>query len=512
MIEYIIVFLNRLFTNLSASLLTMTSAITTLSPTAVWQYFYQITQIPRPSFHEQGIQDFIQQFGLSLKLETQKDAVGNIIIKKPATVGYENRRGVILQSHLDMVPQANSDSQHNFQTDPIETLIDGDWVTANGTTLGADNGIGVAASMAVLAATDIAHGPLEALFTSTEETGMVGALNLAPDVLSGDILLNLDSEDEKELYIGCAGGVDAVCTLAITRQALTPAYQPYLIELTGLKGGHSGIDIIKQRGNANKLLGRLLKQLDTLCDYQLIDFSGGNLRNALPREAWATLAFLPKHQTKVTAHITSFLDQLAIEYQGIEPNINCCLKPFGQTTKTALSKQDKQTVIQLISACPNGVHRMSIDMPDLVETSNNLAVINSEETRVVFECLLRSSVDSARNELADQLQAVFELAKAEVTFSGAYPGWQPNSQSTILKVMTKTGQQLFGKTPKQRGIHAGLECGILGGIYPHWEMISFGPTIVAPHSPDEKVHIESVDTFYNWLLLTLTAIPEKPSA
>lgn len=489
--------------------MTMPSTITTLSPTTVWYYFHQITQIPRPSFHEQGIQDFMQQFGLSLGLETQKDAVGNIIIKKPATAGYENRRGVILQSHLDMVPQANSDSQHNFQTDPIETLIDGDWVTANGTTLGADNGIGVAASMAVLAATDIEHGPIEALFTCTEETGMIGALNLAPDSLTGDILLNLDSEDEKELYIGCAGGVDAVSTLAITRQSLKENYQVYLIKLTGLKGGHSGIDIIKQRGNANKLLGRLLKQLEAICDYQLIDFNGGNLRNAIPREAWATLAFSPKHQAKMTAQITAYLSQLTDEYPGIETHINCCLKPSEPTQKNALSDKAKQQVIRLINACPNGVHRMSTDMPDLVETSNNLAVVNSQESQVVFECLLRSSADSVRDELAEQLRAVFELAGAAVEFSGAYPGWQPNPQSTILEVMTKTGQQLFNKTPKQRGIHAGLECGILGGIYPHWDMISFGPTIVAPHSPDEKVHIDSVGVFYDWLLLTLTAIPKK---
>lgn len=488
----------------------MQHALSELSPHVVWDYFYQLTQIPRPSKHEEKIQAFMMAFGQSLGLETLKDKVGNIIIKKPATAGHENRKTVVLQSHLDMVPQANSDTPHDFITDPISAYIDGEWVTAKGTTLGADNGIGVAAIMAVLAADDIEHAPLEALFTCDEETGMTGAFELKNDVLQGDILLNLDSEDEKELYVGCAGGVDAVFTLPIARQTAPENHQTFEVIIKGLKGGHSGIDIILQRGNANKCLARLLSQFDNAGQWHLQQFNGGNLRNAIPREARALITADPTQLHALQAVITDFKTTLSREYGKREPNTDIQLQAISDSsTDPVLSTASQRTVLATLNACPNGVHRMSIDMADLVETSVNLAIVSTHTDNVVVECLLRSSVDSARDELATHIRSVFDLAEAKSRFVGAYPGWQPNPSSEILTVMKQTGKQLFGKTPAIKGIHAGLECGILGGTYPHWDMISFGPTIRAPHSPDEKVHITSVESFYTWLLATLKNIPEK---
>lgn len=499
----------------------MTHALSDLQPRAVWDYFYQLTQIPRPSKHEEAIQAFMLDFAQSLSLTAFRDEIGNIIIQKPATAGYENCKGVVLQSHLDMVPQANNDTPHDFTTDPIDAYVDGEWVTANGTTLGADNGMGVAAIMAVLADNTLQHGPLEALLTCDEETSMAGAFGLQPGVLHGEILLNLDSEDEKELYIGCAGGVDAVFRLPIQRQSVNEvdgSMAFFQVDLTGLKGGHSGMDIIRQRGNANKLLARLLSDVSTLLQMRIQHFSGGNLRNALPREATATIALShldgaaevgKQSVAEVLAQcVSDFSAQLAREYGTIEPNVAVSVTAVDVSAETTVLCADSQRrLLGALHGCPNGVHRMSLDMPDLVETSSNLAIVNTEAQQVIFECLLRSSVDSARDELAVQIASVFELAGATSDFKGAYPGWQPNPNSEILEVMKKTGEQLFGQTPKLCAIHAGLECGILGGTYPHWDMISFGPTIRAPHSPDEKVNIASVSSFYDWLVATLQAIP-----
>lgn len=488
----------------------MTNELSALQPTAVWQYFYQLTQVPRPSKHEDKIQAFMLNFGQSLGLDTQRDDVGNVIIKKAATAGYEDRKGVVLQAHLDMVPQANNDTPHDFVNDPIHAYIDGDWVSAKGTTLGADNGIGVAAIMAVLADDTIAHGPIEALFTCDEETGMTGAFELKNDVLDGDILLNLDSEDEKELYIGCAGGIDAEFSLPVQRQNLPSTCSVYQLNIKGLKGGHSGMDIILQRGNANKLLARWLTLLDI--DWHLIRFDGGNISNAIPREAHAVIAFAECDKPQVEKLTATFKTILEKEYGNLEPNVELLIenKP-ASTHQQMLSDANKQALLNAINACHNGVYRMSVDIEGLVETSNNLAIVSTKETHIQLDCMLRSSVDSARDELVAQLTAVFELAGAKTHFFGAYPGWQPNPQSAILEVMKNTGEQLFGKTPMVRAIHAGLECGLLGGIYPHWDMISFGPTIRAPHSPDEKVNIASVATFYEWLLVTLKAISKRSS-
>ncbi len=485
----------------------MTHPLSTLEPKAVWDNFYQLTQIPRPSKHEEAIQAFMLEFGRSLGLETFRDDVGNVIIKKPAHAGCEDCPGVILQSHLDMVPQANSDVDHDFTRDPIQAYIDGQWVTARGTTLGADNGIGVAAVMAVLADQTIKHGPIEALFTCDEETGMTGAFGLSDKSLSGEILLNLDSEDEKELYIGCAGGVDGIFQLPVAREAMDDAMALYQIQLRGLKGGHSGVDISCQRGNANKLLARFLTFIDSPA-IKLCDFSGGNLRNAIPRESSAIIACEPKDIAAVRARLTEFMAMLHAEYAKVEPDIALTVVEYdGGETYTALNQASKQRFLAVMNAAPNGVYRMSLDMEGLVETSSNLAIVEMKQQAVHFDFLLRSSVDSARDELAQQISDLFLLAGGEGVYEGAYPGWQPNLDSRILAVMQKTGEALFGEPPALRSIHAGLECGLLGGIYPNWDMISFGPTIRFPHSPDEKVEIASVGSFYTWLVATLEAVP-----
>ncbi len=484
----------------------MTNEILSLKPTAVWKYFYQLTQVPRPSKHEDKIQAFMLEFGQSLGLETLRDETGNVIIKKPASKGYEDRLGVILQAHLDMVPQANNDTPHDFVNDPITAYIDGEWVTAKGTTLGADNGIGVSAIMAILADNDIKHGPIEALFTCDEETGMTGAFGLKDDVLDGDILLNLDSEEEKELCIGCAGGIDGTTHLPITRQDKPTEKALYELTIKGLRGGHSGVDIHLQRGNANKLLGRWLTLIDT--DFDLISINGGSLRNALPREASAVIA-TDSDKALLEAVADKFKQILAKEYGDVEPDVELLIDNASVENNHALTEVSKKAVLNAISACHHGVYRMSVDMEGLVETSNNLAIIKTTDNDVEFDCLVRSSVDSARDELVAHLTATFDMAGATTEFSGAYPGWKPNPKSAILEVMKTTAEQLFGITPPIQAIHAGLECGLLGGVYPHWDMISFGPTICFPHSPDEKVKIDTVAPFYEWLLLTLENIPTR---
>lgn len=489
----------------------MTHALSQLKPTIVWDYFYQLTQIPRPSKHEEKIQAFMLDFGQSLGLDTFRDDIGNIIIKKPATTGYEDRKTVVLQSHLDMVPQANNDTPHDFTSDPINAYIDsdteGDWVTAKGTTLGADNGMGVAAIMAVLADNTIEHGALEALFTCDEETGMTGAFGLKNDSLDGEILLNLDTEDEKELYVGCAGGVDGTFTLPIERQNTPTDKKCYRIDLTGLKGGHSGVDIHLQRANANKLLARFLMFLNPLGDWQLNTFNGGNLRNAIPRESHAIIVLSDSQYQQLPQYTAQFKAIIEREYGDLEPSISLSISDNQCDSVLTKSSQDK--LLRLLNACPNGVYRMSIDVENLVETSSNLSIVTTTHDNLVVECLLRSSVDSARDDLAAQLESLFQLAGASSQYTGAYPGWQPNPNSEILSIMKQTGKDSFGEEPKIRAIHAGLECGLLGGIYPHWDMISFGPTIKFPHSPDEKVHINSVAVFYDWLLVTLKAIPKR---
>jgi len=488
----------------------MSNEISKLSPVDVWENFYQLTRIPRPSHHEEQVRMFIADFGKNLGLETIQDETGNVIIRKPATSGMEKRKGVILQGHLDMVPQKNSDKDHDFTKDPIETLIDGEWVKANGTTLGADNGIGVAAAMAVLASKELEHGPIEALFTATEETGMDGAIGLKSGMLKGDILINMDSEDEGELYVGCAGGEDANVQFNFTEVPVPAESIAFRLNVTGLKGGHSGLDIILGRGNANKIFFRLLKEVYKTCGVRLASINGGNLRNAIPREAFGVITVPYENADKLVGQIAGLTTIIKRELSATEPTLKIELSK----TEMPVSLIDQKTQINLthaIVACPNGVIRMSDSMPGLVETSTNLAIVKSDNTNKTIDisCLMRSSVDTSRAELGSRMDSVFTLAGAQVSLKGGYPGWKPNMESPILKTMLHVYNDKFGRIPEIKAIHAGLECGILGGTYPHWDMISFGPTIRFPHSPDEKVNIESVNKFWDFLVETLKNIPSK---
>jgi dipeptidase D len=486
----------------------MSNDIRNLEPKDLWKNFYSLTRIPRPSKHEVKIQEFMIAFGKNLGLETITDEVGNVIIRKPATPGMENRKGVILQGHLDMVPQKNSDKVHDFTTDPIDAHVDGEWVKATGTTLGADNGMGVAATMAVLEAKDMVHGPVEALFTSDEETGMTGATNLKPGILKGDILINMDSEDEGELYIGCAGGTNGNFKFNYSEVEVPAGHVACKISLTGLKGGHSGVDIHLGRGNANKVMNRFLWHAAKKHGLRLASIDGGSLRNAIPREAFAIVT-VPAEQSEWLVKCLNLYEQkIRKELAAVEPDIKMEATP-ADLPKSVIDEATQKNLLDAIYACPNGVMRMSNEMPGLVETSTNLAIVKSENGQIRIQCLLRSSVDSAKDDLEQMMQCVFEMAGASYVFDGKYPGWKPNPDSAILKTMQDIYNRKFGNIPEIKAIHAGLECGILGGAYPNWDMISFGPTIRYPHSPDEKVNIATVQKFWDFLVATLKDIPVK---
>jgi dipeptidase D len=486
----------------------MNNEILALTPKLLWHHFYQLTQIPRPSKREQLAVKYVVDVGTRLGLETITDKAGNVIIRKPATLGYEHCKGVILQAHLDMVPQKNSDKKHDFERDAIETFIEDGWVKARGTTLGADNGIGAAAALAVLEGDGLIHGPVEALFTIDEEAGMTGANNLQPDMLKGDILLNMDSEDEGELYVGCAGGSNANMVFTFLENPVPPGHEAYLLKLTGLKGGHSGLDINSGRANANKLLFRFLKYAVAELEARLSSVDGGSLRNAIPREAFAIITLSKTEGEDMDATVKAFESLFRDEYGLVEPDLAFSVEPTAMPA-FVMEEIVQDDLINSIQACPNGVIRMSQDMEGLVETSLNLAVVKTDGHEVKAKALLRSSVDSAKDDLESTLESLFLLAGAEVWFDGQYPGWKPNMQSDILQVMQKVYQKDFGKIPEIRAIHAGLECGILGSTYPNWDMISFGPTIRFPHSPDEKVNIESVEKFWDFLVATLKNVPKK---
>ena len=487
----------------------MSVEIKNLEPKAVWEIFSEMTQIPRPSNHEEQIQSWAVSFGEKLGLETIKDEAANVIIKKPATPGMENRKTVVLQGHLDMVPQKNSDKVHDFQNDPIEAFVDGDWVTANGTTLGADNGIGSSAAMAVLASTTLKHGPIEVLLTATEETGMDGANGLKAGMLDAEILINTDSEDEGELYVGCAGGEDVNITFNYTEEEVPVGFVALQLSVTGLKGGHSGMDIILGRGNSIKTFFRIIHAAEEL-GVRLASIDGGSLRNAIPREAFGVVVVEEAKVADFIALVDEIADAVKAELAATEPDIDIAVEQT-EIPETLIDAATQKNVTRAVVACPNGVIRMSDSMEGLVETSTNLAILKSdaESKTINGGCLMRSSVDSSKTELGTRLKAVFELAGAEVTFSGAYPGWKPNMESPILKTMQNVYNDKWGKVPKIMAIHAGLECGILAQNYPHWDMISFGPTIRFPHSPDEKVNIETVKKFWEFLVATLETIPEK---
>ena len=463
-------------------------------------------RIPRPSHHEEQIRRYILDFARAKGLECREDEAHNVYVRKPASKGMEGRKGVILQAHLDMVPQKNNDKVFDFEKDPIDAYIDGGWVTADGTTLGADNGIGVASILAVLEDDTLVHGPLEALFTATEETGMDGAFGLKAGLLQGDILLNLDSETEGELYVGCAGGLDVNITFPY-QPVPTPDDGRVAARITvrGLKGGHSGIQIVCQRANANKLLFRFL---NTRPELSLCSVDGGGLRNAIPREAEAVVLVEAARYDELVAALKAYEQVVRADFagsgEGITVEVSRCERPAEMLPAELAVKLAKCVV-----ACPDGVQRMSTAMPGLVQTSSNLARVVSDGSSVKLQSLLRSSVNSEKEALGEAFEALFTLAGAEVELSGSYNGWNPNMESPILKAMTASYEQLYGERPAVTAIHAGLECGIIGSQYPALDMISFGPTICYPHSPDEKVEIASVAKFYDFLVQTLRNIPER---
>ena len=484
------------------------SEIKNLNPQRVWKHFYSLTQIPRPSKKEAKVIEFMKNFGENLGLETIVDHIGNVIIRKPATPGMENRMGIVFQGHIDMVPQKNSDKVHDFEKDPIDAYIDGDWVTARGTTLGADNGMGVAAAMAVLEATDLVHGPVEGLFTMDEETGMTGANELKPGLLKGDILMNLDSEDEGELYVGCAGGVDVNVDMKYNEIDAPTGFVAYKLNVSGLKGGHSGMDINIGRSNSNKLLFRFLNHCIYQFDFKLANVKGGSLRNAIPRESYATVLIAENETAKFEAEVKKYKEIFIAEYSGTEPELNMEASKTDIPAKV-IEKVAAEKIIKATFACPHGVARMSDSMEGLVETSNNLAIVSAKNGEFSVNCLVRSSVDTAKDAAMYEIGTGFDLIGANVVYDGAYPGWKPNMNSPILKTMQETYKTMYGKIPEIKGIHAGLECGLLGSVYPHWDMISFGPTIRYPHSPDEKVNIATVQKFWDYIVETLKNVPVK---
>ena len=488
-----------------------------LDPQIVWKNFYALTQIPRPSKHEELAIEYMYNWGKEHGLETIKDEIGNIVIRKMATPGCENMKGVILQGHIDMVPQKNNDTVHDFEKDPIQTWIDGEWVKAKGTTLGADNGLGVAMGMAVLESTDLKHGPVELLITVDEETGMTGANALKPGLLQGDILINLDSETEGELYVGCAGGLDASACATYVPADYDKSWECWSLAVKGFKGGHSGMDIILYRGNANKIAARVLYALMTKADVKLLDLEGGTLRNAIPREAFATVYVPADKVAKAQEIFEQVSAEIKAEYAGTDPDAEFIFKPYecaegeccGGDECKYVPEADAVRFVRAIIACPDGVERMSSEMAGLVETSNNLAMVKIEGGEFSVKTLMRSSVDTAQEALAQKFESVFALAGIQTSFAGGYSGWAPNPDSAILATMKKVYNDLYGKEPAVMAIHAGLECGILSGAYPHWDMVSCGPTLMSPHSPDERANIPSVAKCWEFLQAVLANIPVK---
>lgn len=486
----------------------MSNSIRDLNPKALWNNFADICAIPHPSKKEEKIIAYAKDFGEKLGLKTVVDELGNVIIRKPATPGMENRKMVCLQGHLDMVPQANSSTQHNFETDPIQAYVDGEWVRAKDTTLGADNGIGVAAALSVLQATDLEHGPIEVLLTVDEETGLTGAFGLKPDVLKGDILINMDSEDEGELYVGCAGGVNTNVKIAYKEETAPADSKAYELNVSGLKGGHSGMDIALGRGNSNKLMNRLLWKAARNYGLRLAAMEGGNLRNAIPRECVATVYVPSAKADEFEAYVNDLDATVRNELKGVDAKVQIKATATNSTAKV-MDTASQEKLLNAIHACPHGVIGMSNDMPGLVETSTNLAVVNVQNGQVEILTSQRSSTDSAKLDLMDRLHAIFEPAGGEIEHSSEYPGWKPNLDSPILATMKEVYQQKYGRVPEVKAIHAGLECGLLGGTYPNMDMISFGPTINNPHSPDEEVNIETVQKFWDFLVETLKNVPAK---
>ena len=484
------------------------SQLNQLTPQPLWQLFSQICAIPHPSKHEQQLSEWVQAWAKDLGLYVDEDEVGNLLIRKPATKGMENRKGVVLQAHLDMVPQKNNDKDHDFTKDPIEAYVDGEWVTANGTTLGADNGIGMASALAVLASDDVAHGPLEVLLTIDEEAGMTGAFGLKPGWFEGELLINTDSEQEGEVYMGCAGGIDGSAKFSLELIDVPQGFQSLFLTVSGLKGGHSGVDIHTGRANANKLLIRFLFEANSQFTFHLTELNGGSLRNAIPRDASACVVIAAAEVEKFKQAFSEYLAQVRANLHAIESDIAMECIP-AETFDMCWAKESQTRVLSGLQACPNGVIRMSDDIEGVVETSLNLGVIRTKGNKFEALTLIRSLHDDGRKETESSVLAAFSLAGAQVTFSGAYPGWKPDPDSKLMQTVRDTYQSLFGKIPDIMVIHAGLECGLFKTAYPTWDMVSFGPTIKFPHSPDEKVEIATVDMYWQLLVGVLAAIPQK---
>ena len=486
----------------------MNEAIRNLEPKALWNKFADLNAVPRPSKKEERVIAFMKEFGEKLNLETVIDEVGNVIIKKPATPGMEDRKTIIMQSHLDMVHQKNADTQFDFDTQGIEMYVYGDWVRAKGTTLGADNGLGVATIMAVLESTDITHPAIEALFTIDEETGMTGAMGLKGGLLTGEILLNLDTEEDDEIDIGCAGGVDVTAERTYNEEDTPENSIGYNITVKGLNGGHSGMDIHKGLGNANKIMNRLLFDGFENFGLQISEINGGSLRNAIPRESFAKVVISDIFDEAFQFDMNELIKEIKAEFKTTEPRLEVVLEKTEAPAKVMdLGVQEGLT--RALYAAHNGVYRMSADMEDLVETSNNIARVIVKEGKIHIGCLTRSSVESSKFDLANALRSTFELIGCEVNFSGSYPGWTPNVNSPILEVLKDIYEKQNGEKPNVVACHAGLECGILGTNYPDMDMISFGPTIKGAHSPDERASISSAQKYWKFVLEILKNIPKK---
>ncbi|GAB4160634.1 MAG: aminoacyl-histidine dipeptidase [Winogradskyella sp.] len=486
----------------------MSQDIRSLEPKALWNKFADLNAVPRPSKKEERVIKFMTNFGEGLGLETIEDEVGNVIIRKPATKGMEDRKAIVMQSHLDMVHQKNNDTVFDFDTQGIDMYVDGDWVKAKGTTLGADNGLGVATIMAILESDSIAHPDLEALFTIDEETGMTGAQGLKGGLLKGEILLNLDTEEDDEIGVGCAGGIDVTATGSYNEQPVPKeGYKAYKIEVKGLQGGHSGMQIHEGLGNANKIMNRLLYAVAE--DIKVAEIDGGSLRNAIPRESVAVVVLKSDKEDILLNVLKALSETIKKEYKTMEPDLQMV---FTETDlpKVVMPFEAQSQLLKALYAAHNGVYRMSADIKDLVETSNNIARVIVKEGHIKVGCLTRSSVESSKMDLANALKATFELAGCEVEFSGSYPGWTPNMDSAILKVMVPIYEQLNnGEKPHVAACHAGLECGILGQNYPDMDMISFGPNIKGAHSPDERAQISSAQKYWEYVLEILKNIPKK---
>jgi len=486
----------------------MNEELKKLKPEQLWYYFTEILEIPRPSKKEEKIIKYLIDFGKNNNLETIQDDVGNILIRKPATQGMENIKSVVLQSHMDMVCEKNADVEFDFDNDPIQAWIDGEWVKAKGTTLGADDGIGIATQLAILDSSEIEHGPIECLFTIDEETGLTGAFGLKPGFLKSEILLNLDSEDDGELFIGCAGGKDTVITMGLNKVPLPEGYVSYKVSVSGLVGGHSGDDIQKGRANANKLLNRVLWYSADNFDLMVHNFDGGNLRNAIAREAFAIVCLPSGNEKDFIEYINKFEKIARSEYKITEPDLKINSAKTDEP-EFLIDKQTQEKLLNALYACPHGVIAWSADIPNFVETSTNLASVKFKDDEIIITTSQRSSVESAKEDICGMVASVFRLTGAKIEHTDGYPGWTPNPNSMIVDLTRDSYKKLFEEDPKVLAIHAGLECGLIGDVYPEMDMISYGPTIKGAHSPDERLKIDTVVKFWDLTLDVLKKIPKK---